>query len=128
MVEDQLCQFMGADLSVRRCDHPERQLCPACRDPLVTQETRSKALPNVGRAFLIPYQSMALFGLICSLSFLGTLPKGTPHTRYRMRQNTPLAKIRQGQPAVGLWLHSHSFHTARILAAQGFLDWILVDM
>jgi 2-keto-3-deoxy-L-rhamnonate aldolase RhmA len=45
-----------------------------------------------------------------------------------MRQNNTLAKIRQGQPAVGLWLHTHSFHTARILAAQGILDWLLVDM
>lgn len=45
-----------------------------------------------------------------------------------MRQNTTLAKIRQGKPAIGLWLHSHSFHTARILAAQGILDWLLVDM
>jgi 4-hydroxy-2-oxoheptanedioate aldolase len=27
-----------------------------------------------------------------------------------------------------LWLQSHSFHTARIIAAQGLFDWLLVDM
>lgn len=45
-----------------------------------------------------------------------------------MRQNTTLAKLRQSMPAIGLWLHTHSFHTARILAAQGLLDWLMVDL
>jgi 2-keto-3-deoxy-L-rhamnonate aldolase RhmA len=45
-----------------------------------------------------------------------------------MRQNGTLAKIRQGEPAIGLWLHTHSFHIARILAAQGLFDWLLVDI
>lgn len=45
-----------------------------------------------------------------------------------MRQNHTLAYIRQGKPTIGLWLQTHSFHTARILAAQGIFDWLLVDM
>jgi 2-keto-3-deoxy-L-rhamnonate aldolase RhmA len=45
-----------------------------------------------------------------------------------VRQNHTLAAIRQGKPAIGLWLQTHSFHTARIIAAQGLLDWLLVDM
>ncbi|MDA0245333.1 MAG: aldolase/citrate lyase family protein [Chloroflexi bacterium] len=45
-----------------------------------------------------------------------------------MRPNHTLAKLRQGEPAFGLWLQSHSFHTARIISAQGLLDWLLVDM
>ncbi len=45
-----------------------------------------------------------------------------------MRQNTTLARLRRGDPAIGLWLHTHSFHIARILAAQGLFDWLLVDM
>jgi 2-keto-3-deoxy-L-rhamnonate aldolase RhmA len=45
-----------------------------------------------------------------------------------MRQNKTLALIRQGTPALGLWLHTHHFHTARALAAQGIFDWLLVDM
>jgi 4-hydroxy-2-oxoheptanedioate aldolase len=45
-----------------------------------------------------------------------------------VRPNWTLAQIRQGKPAVGLWLQSHSFHTARIIAAQGIFDWLLVDM
>jgi len=39
-----------------------------------------------------------------------------------------LAKLRQGNPAVGLWMHSHSFHVTRIVAAQGLFDWLLVDL
>ncbi|MBP6297822.1 MAG: hypothetical protein KA401_00630 [Anaerolineae bacterium] len=45
-----------------------------------------------------------------------------------MRHNTTLARLRLGQPSLGLWLHSHSFHTARIIAAQGIVDWLLVDL
>ena len=45
-----------------------------------------------------------------------------------MRQNHTLDAIRSGKPAIGLWLQTHSFHTARIIAAQGLLDWLLVDM
>ena len=45
-----------------------------------------------------------------------------------MRENHTLAGIRQGTPMVGLWLQTHSYHTARIIAAQGLFDWLLVDM
>lgn len=45
-----------------------------------------------------------------------------------MRENHTLSLIRQQQPAYGLWLHSHSFHLARIIAAQKLFDWLLVDM
>lgn len=45
-----------------------------------------------------------------------------------MRHNTTLARLRSGQPALGLWLQTHSFHTARIVAANGIVDWIVVDM
>lgn len=45
-----------------------------------------------------------------------------------MRPNTTLARLRGGQPALGLWLHSHSFHIARIVAANGIVDWLLVDL
>jgi 2-keto-3-deoxy-L-rhamnonate aldolase RhmA len=45
-----------------------------------------------------------------------------------VRQNHTLAQIRQGKAAIGLWLQTHSFHTARIIAAQGLFDWLLVDM
>lgn len=45
-----------------------------------------------------------------------------------MRQNRTLAHIRQRKPAIGLWLQTHSFHVARIIAAQGIFDWLLVDM
>ena len=45
-----------------------------------------------------------------------------------MRHNHMLAKIRERKPAMGLWLQTHSFHTARIIAAQGLFDWLLVDM
>jgi 2-keto-3-deoxy-L-rhamnonate aldolase RhmA len=44
-----------------------------------------------------------------------------------VRPNTTLAKLRRGRAALGLWLHSHSFHTARIIAANGVVDWLLVD-
>jgi 4-hydroxy-2-oxoheptanedioate aldolase len=39
-----------------------------------------------------------------------------------------LAQLRQGKSSIGLWLQSHSFHIARIIAAQGLFDWLLVDM
>jgi 4-hydroxy-2-oxoheptanedioate aldolase len=45
-----------------------------------------------------------------------------------MRQNHTLAQIRAGEPAIGLWLQSHSHHTARIIAAQGLFDWLVVDL
>ena len=45
-----------------------------------------------------------------------------------MRENKTLSLLRQNKPAIGLWLHSHHFHTARILAAQNLFDWLLVDM
>ena len=45
-----------------------------------------------------------------------------------MRENHALAQLRQGKPSIGLWLHSHSFHIARMIAAQGLFDWLLVDM
>lgn len=45
-----------------------------------------------------------------------------------MRQNKTLAQLRQGNAVVGMWLQSHSFHTARIIASQGLFDWLLVDM
>lgn len=45
-----------------------------------------------------------------------------------MRKNKTLDLLQQGKPAYGLWLHSHHFHIARILAAQNLLDWLLVDM
>jgi 4-hydroxy-2-oxoheptanedioate aldolase len=44
-----------------------------------------------------------------------------------VRSNSTLARLRRGQPALGLWLHSHSFHIARIIAANGIVDWLLVD-
>jgi 4-hydroxy-2-oxoheptanedioate aldolase len=46
----------------------------------------------------------------------------------RLRKNHCLSLLRQNQAAYGLWLHSHHFHIARLLAAQGLLDWLLVDM
>lgn len=45
-----------------------------------------------------------------------------------MRQNHTLAKLRSKQPAIGLWLHTHHFHVARILTAQKLFDWLLVDL
>lgn len=45
-----------------------------------------------------------------------------------MRKNHTLSLLRQDKSAYGLWLQSHHFHIARILAAQGLLDWLLVDM
>ena len=45
-----------------------------------------------------------------------------------MRENHVLAQLRQDKPSIGLWLQSHSFHIARIIAAQGLFDWLLVDI
>jgi 2-keto-3-deoxy-L-rhamnonate aldolase RhmA len=45
-----------------------------------------------------------------------------------VRQNRTLATLRQNKPAIGMWLQTHSFHVARIIAAQGIFDWLLVDM
>jgi len=45
-----------------------------------------------------------------------------------VRENHTLMHIRQQKPTFGLWLHSHSVHIARIIAAQGLFDWLLVDM
>jgi 4-hydroxy-2-oxoheptanedioate aldolase len=45
-----------------------------------------------------------------------------------LRKNKTLSLLRQQHAAYGLWLHSHHFHIARILAAQGLLDWLLLDM
>ncbi|MHB8625481.1 MAG: HpcH/HpaI aldolase family protein [Aggregatilineales bacterium] len=45
-----------------------------------------------------------------------------------MRQNQTLAKLRRGEPTIGLWLQTHSFHITRIIAAQELFDWLLVDM
>jgi 2-keto-3-deoxy-L-rhamnonate aldolase RhmA len=45
-----------------------------------------------------------------------------------VRQNKTLAQLRQGNAAIGMWLQTHSFHTARIIAAQGIFDWLLVDL
>lgn len=44
-----------------------------------------------------------------------------------MRPNRALALLRDRQPAVGTWLQLHNPHAARLLAAQGLLDWMLVD-
>lgn len=45
-----------------------------------------------------------------------------------MRENHTLAKMRRGEAAVGLWLHSHSLQIARLIAARERFDWLLVDM
>jgi 2-keto-3-deoxy-L-rhamnonate aldolase RhmA len=45
-----------------------------------------------------------------------------------MRENRALSLVREGKPAIGLWLHTHSYHVARIVAAQGSCDWLLVDL
>jgi 4-hydroxy-2-oxoheptanedioate aldolase len=44
-----------------------------------------------------------------------------------MRANRTLDLLRSGEPAVGAWLQLHSPSAARLLAAQGLLDWVLVD-
>jgi 2-keto-3-deoxy-L-rhamnonate aldolase RhmA len=44
-----------------------------------------------------------------------------------MRDNASLALLRAGRPAIGAWLQLHSPPAARLLAAQGLFDWLLVD-
>ncbi|MFT3775134.1 MAG: aldolase/citrate lyase family protein [Minicystis sp.] len=44
-----------------------------------------------------------------------------------MRDNRTLSLLRGGRPAVGTWLQLHNPPAARLLAAQGLLDWMLVD-
>jgi 4-hydroxy-2-oxoheptanedioate aldolase len=44
-----------------------------------------------------------------------------------IRKNRTLELIRQGEPAVGTWPQLHSVHAARLLVAQGFHRWMLVD-
>ncbi len=45
-----------------------------------------------------------------------------------MRENRALAQLRHGKPSIGLWLHSHSVNIARMIAAQGWFDWLMVDL
>jgi 2-keto-3-deoxy-L-rhamnonate aldolase RhmA len=44
-----------------------------------------------------------------------------------MRGNRTLSLLRDRTPAVGTWLQLGSHAAARLLAAQGLLDWLLVD-
>ncbi len=44
-----------------------------------------------------------------------------------MRQNHCLSLLRDGRPAVGAWLQLLSLPAARLLGAQGLVDWLLVD-
>ncbi len=44
-----------------------------------------------------------------------------------MRKNTALSLMRDGKVALGTWLQLHSYQAARMLAAQGFFEWLLVD-
>lgn len=44
-----------------------------------------------------------------------------------MRNNETLAKVKSGQLALGLWFNSGNHALARLLAAQGLMDWLLVD-
>ncbi len=44
-----------------------------------------------------------------------------------IRKNKTLELIRLGEPAVGTWLQLHSVHVTRLLVAQGFYRWMLVD-
>jgi 4-hydroxy-2-oxoheptanedioate aldolase len=44
-----------------------------------------------------------------------------------MRDNRTLALLRRGEPAIGTWLQLGSMPAARLLAAQGLLDWMLLD-
>jgi 2-keto-3-deoxy-L-rhamnonate aldolase RhmA len=45
-----------------------------------------------------------------------------------MRDNRTLSLLRAGKPALGTWLQLHSPPAARMLAAQGLFDWMLVDL
>lgn len=44
-----------------------------------------------------------------------------------MRKNTALSLLRDGKVALGTWLQLHSYQASRMLAAQGFFEWLLVD-
>jgi 2-keto-3-deoxy-L-rhamnonate aldolase RhmA len=44
-----------------------------------------------------------------------------------MRENRTLWRLRAGEPTVGTWLQLGSLPAARLLAAQGLFDWLLVD-
>src|SRR5213078_1999252 len=44
-----------------------------------------------------------------------------------MRKNTTLSLLRDGKVALGTWLQLHSYQASRLLAAQGFFEWMLVD-
>jgi 4-hydroxy-2-oxoheptanedioate aldolase len=44
-----------------------------------------------------------------------------------LRTNATLRLLRAYEPAIGTWLQLHSVHAARLLAAQGFFRWMLVD-
>ncbi|MGH8885332.1 MAG: HpcH/HpaI aldolase family protein [Egibacteraceae bacterium] len=44
-----------------------------------------------------------------------------------IRKNKTLELLRRGEPAVGMWLQLHSVHVTRLLVAQGFYRWMLVD-
>ncbi|MBL8132228.1 MAG: 2-dehydro-3-deoxyglucarate aldolase [Anaerolineae bacterium] len=45
-----------------------------------------------------------------------------------MRPNATLSRLRNGEPALGLWLQLGSISVARMLAAQGSYNWLLVDL
>ena len=45
-----------------------------------------------------------------------------------MRTNHTLSLLRSNEMAVGTWLQLGSFQIARILAAQGCLDWLVLDL
>lgn len=44
-----------------------------------------------------------------------------------MRINHLLELLRNGKPALGTWIQMHSVPAARLLAAQGCLDWMVID-
>ncbi len=44
-----------------------------------------------------------------------------------MRNNNSLAKIRGNRLALGLWFNSGNVPLARMIAAQGCMDWLLID-
>jgi 2-keto-3-deoxy-L-rhamnonate aldolase RhmA len=44
-----------------------------------------------------------------------------------MRNNHTLDLLRHGKPALGTWLQMQSIREARLIAAQGCLDWVVID-
>jgi len=44
-----------------------------------------------------------------------------------MRKNHTLQLLRQGETTLGTWIQLHSITASRLIAAQGCLDWLLVD-